>query len=255
MCVEAGRTEEGESMRNVLARIAAMTVSAGGVLPGSAHAQVYNWVTWNFPTAQSAAAAVPGLGMLGVSVQGADTMMQSWNVQFDSVPFTPTTVQSAAAHNQTAALSNWSTTIDLMGLTDSAGLILGIGNFGFVQPNYPEYRLTARDRQGNAMPLTGFQMLGSYDHTWLTGPAVSFNDDVVLNPMTGLFSGTTVPGLNNGNTDILLFACPTDVGSLLVETSAPQMGGDTLNIVAAVPAPGAMILLLGGYPMSRRRRW
>jgi hypothetical protein len=117
----------------------------------------------------------------------------------------------------------------------TGGLLIGLGNFGHGGPGQPGYRLTATNRASGQMALDAFAQLGSYDHTWTGGyPWQPFNDDVHLNVANGNFEVTTVPGLDNANSDILLLSLPPGVGSLAV-SSLGLNSGDTVNVLAAVP--------------------
>lgn len=212
-------------------------------------AQSYNWLSWTFPTSQTASANAPGYGSVGVSVQGPATTTESFAIRFDNVPFTPTNVASVSAGNLNG-LQVWTTQIDFTSFSDTTAVILGVGNFGHGTTDYPGYRLTAFDRLGAPMPLTGFTQIGSYDHTWISPGPVGFNDDVSLNPNTGDFNVTTVPGLNENNSDILLLSLPAGVGKLSIAPIAPS-GGDSINVVIAVPdLPHLNIGALGGQQVQ-----
>ncbi len=193
----------------------------------------FHWTSWTFPTSQTASTNAPGYGSVEVSVQGVATSTSPFAIQFDDVPFTPTNAESVGAGNAIFN-QNWATLIDFSSVSDSSGLILGLGNFGHGTIDYPGYRLTGFDILGAPMELTGFtQIESSFDHTWLSPGVVEFNDDVTLNPATGDFSVTTTPGLNDNNSDILLLSLPGGVGQLSIDTIGPT-GGDTLNILVAV---------------------
>jgi hypothetical protein len=95
--------------------------------------------------------------------------------------------------------------------------------------------MEAFDTSSAPMALASFSQIGSYDHTWLS-PSFSFNDDVLLDTATGNFVVTTVPGLNDNNSDMLLMRLPANLGHIRVSTSG-QSGGDTVNVVLAVESP------------------
>jgi hypothetical protein len=143
-----------------------------------------------------------------------------------------------------------------MALSQTSGLFVGVGNFGHGTASYPGYRLSAVDRLGVAMSLTGFTTIGSYDHTWIspTWP-FPFNDDVSLNTATGVFHVSTTPGGDDINSDILLLQLPADVGRLTVQTTGPS-ASDSVNAVVAVPEPATAVLavtaLMGAGFFSRR---
>jgi hypothetical protein len=151
----------------------------------------------------------------------------------------------------------WSFQIDLMSLSQTSGLILGLGNFAHGTANYPGYRLSAVDRLGAAMPLTGFTTIGSYDHTWITPSwPFPFNDDMSLNSATGVFNLSTTPGGDDNNSDILLLRLPAGVGRLTVQTVGPS-ASDSVNVVAAVPEPATVVLIAAALigllrPFSRQ---
>jgi hypothetical protein len=218
----------------------ALVIVSSLFIGGPTYAQTYNWLPWTFPTSQTASAAVPGLGSLNVSTLGASTSATPFTLRFDNVAFTPTIAPSAGVGS--TPIQNWSFQIDLMSLSQTSGLILGLGNFGHGTTSYPGYRLSAVDRLGAAMPLSGFTAIGSYDHTWITPSwPFPFNDDMSLNTTTGVFNVTTTLGGDNNNSDILLLRLPADVGRLTVQTVAPS-ASDTINVVVAVPEATTVVL-------------
>jgi hypothetical protein len=209
---------------------------------GPTYAQTYNWLPWTFPTSQTASAAVPGLGSINVSTLETSTSATPFMLRFDNVAFSPTIAPSAGLGS--TPFQAWSFQIDLMSLSQTAGLILGLGNFGHGTTDYPGYRLSAVDRLGTAMPLTEFTTIGSYDHTWITPSwPFPFNDDMSLNTTTGALNVTTTPGGDNNNSDILLLRLPAGVGRLTVQTVGPS-ASDSINVVAAVPEPSTAALVV-----------
>ena len=216
-------------------------------------AQTYNWLSWTFPSSQAASAGAPGGGSVDVSVQGPSTVVLPFTLQFDNVTFTPTTVQAVAPGN--GVFGVWTAQIDFTSLSDTSGLILGLGNFGHGDASLPGYRLTAFDRFGAPMSLANFTQIGSYDHTWISPSwPFSFNDDASLNPATGIFEVTTTPGGDDSNSDILLLSLPPAVGHLNVSPIA-QSAGETINIVLAVPEPGTVALMVLGVGVLGWLRW
>jgi hypothetical protein len=204
------------------------------------YGQTYNWLPWTFPTSQTASASVPGLGSVDVSAVGSSTNTTPFTLQFDNVAFSPTVAPSVGVGS--FVFQVWSFQIDLMSLSQSAGLMIGLGNFGHGTADLPGYRLSAVDRFGVAMPLTGFTTIGSYDHTWLSPSwPFPFNDDMSLNSATGMFDVTTTPGGDNNNSDILLLRLPAGVGRLTVQAVGPS-SGETINVVVAVPEPATVVL-------------
>lgn len=210
-------------------------VAALALSSTSAQAQVYNWLPWTYPSASTASAIAPGLGSVGLSVSGPNTQIDPWMIQFNGVPFTPVLVNTPAPRHVSNALETWSTTINLSNLDNTKDVVIGIGNFGYGTSNYAGYRLTARDWCGAVVPLSTFTVLGSYDHSSLTVPG-QFNDNLSLNLVTGIFSGTTVAGQDNLNTDIMLVRCPAHLGTLTIDTVGPS-SGDTLFVVVSTPRP------------------
>lgn len=229
MSVSTNRSRSTLALRTLLAG-AALALPAA-----AAHAQVYNWLTWTYPNSTTATAVAPGLGSVGLTVTGPNTQIDPWSIQFNNVAFTPTLVNTPAPRHTVNAFETWSTTINLANLDNTNGVVVGVGNFGYGTVNYPGYRLVARDWCGSIVPLSTFTVLGSCDHTSLTVPG-QFNDNVSLNLVTGVFTGTPVHGLDGINTDILLIRCPAHLGSLTIETLAPS-AGDTLFVVVSTPRP------------------
>lgn len=199
-----------------------------------ASAQVYSWVPWTSTGPNSAAAIDPGIGTVTVSVSENGTNATTpFPIRFDSVDFTPVDAPSVAVGN--LFLQEWAASIDFAAVPHTNGVIVGIGNFGHGTPTLPGYRLAAFDKFGDVMPLTALEQIGSYDHTW-TAFGIPFNDDVTLLTGSGDFVVTQVAGQNENNSDILLISLPTNVGRLVVFTSAPT-GGDTLNVLIATLRP------------------
>lgn len=216
--------------------------------------QAYNFVNWTF-SSNVASGNVGSLGIATVSTTSPSTAVLPWGIQFNSVPFTPT-LTTGIGVQQTFGMQQWGFTINLAGLTNTNGVIVGLGNFGHGSNNYPGYRLEAYDSANNLMSLGGFGVIGSYDHDWITPPA-QFNDDLSLNLNTGDFTATVIPGLNDINSDILFLQLPTGVSRLEVFTPRESLG-DTVNVVMAtrdaVPEPFTMSLLAAGVIAAMRRR-
>ena len=219
-----------------------LAILSSCILAVPASAQTYNWLPWTFTTSQTASVSVPGIGSVNVSVAGPSTIITPFTLRFDNVAFSPTVAPSAGVGSTPVQV--WSFQIDLMSLSQTSDLLIGLGNFGHGTASYPGYRLSAMDRLGAAMPLTGVTTIGSYDHTWIspTWP-FPFNDDLSLNTATGMFDVTTTPGGDDFNSDILLLRLPAGVGRLTVASVGPS-ASDSVNVVVAVPEPATLILIV-----------
>ena len=95
--------------------------------------------------------------------------------------------------------------------------------------------------------LSTLTQLGSFDHTWVTNGGIAFNDDLTLDTNSGLFAIDTTPGVNDINSDVMLFTLHSGVNRIHVESVAPYLNDDTHNIVVGreittVPEPGALEL-------------
>jgi len=221
--------------------------------------QSYSFANWIYSPGM-ASASVTGYGQVDLTTTGANMNLAPYDLQFDNVGFTPIVASGVGGENPVYD-QNWSFTLDLSSLADSAGLILGVGNFGHDPnpgdpTNYPGYRLRAYDTVGSPIGLGGITQIGSYDHTWLSpNPGWQFNDDVSLNTGTGVFMTSTTAGLEDHNSDIAYLTLPTGIGKLMVETVGPS-SGDTVNVVVtSVPEPMSLSVLgLGALMLARRRR-
>lgn len=194
--------------------------------PSSAVAAVYNWLPWQYVN-NTATAHINGFGDVTVSVDGAPAN-QVWDfqIEFLGVPFTPSSAPAVGVQHFDD--NQYSFVVDLSGISDTHGLVLGLGNFAH-WADHPYYKLSGCD-------LTTLVQIGSYDHRW-TGTHSwpdTFNDDVHLNTDNGNFEVTTVPGGNDINSDILLLSLPHGVGRLVVSSLGP-IGSDGVNVVLAVP--------------------
>ena len=196
-------------------------------------AQTYDWLSWQY-TNKTATARIAGAGDIAVTVGGTGQGLADMRLRFDKVTFTPTNAPAVGAQNYGGT---WTIRVEMSALSATGGLLVGLGSFGHWTDGLPNYRLAAFDRSGGEMDLSSFAQIGSYDHTWLTPYSASFNDDVRLNVTNGNFEITTVPGLGNNDSDILLLSLPSGVGYLLISSLGPT-GGDTVNVLAAIPHLG-----------------
>lgn len=234
------------------AAVLATAITALALPIGRAQAQNYNWATWTQAGPQTAVTTAASGATVTVSTAGPQTVTANFGIRFDNVAFTPVNAQSAIVGTG-GSFAPWSYRVDFTSVASTAGIVVGLGNFGHNVSSYPGYRMTAYNKQGGVMSLASFGMLGSCDHTW-TPTGQQFNDDLALNLSNGNFVVTPVAGLNNTNSDILLMAMPSNLGWLDVTTLGPS-AGDSVNVVIAVPAPGAASLLgMVGLLATRCRR-
>src|SRR5262245_53547833 len=112
----------------------ALTIVTSCSISMAAAGRACCWLPWTCPTRQTASAFVPGRGSIDVSVQGALTSTTPFQLQFDDVPFSPMVAPAAGVGN--AALLAWSFQIDLTSISQTSGLILGLGNFGYGTTDY-----------------------------------------------------------------------------------------------------------------------
>lgn len=221
------------------------------------HAQTYNWANWSQPTSTTAQATVGGLGSVALSVADTATSTGLYTVQFLGVPFTPTIAPAAAANNgQTQA---WSFSLDFSSISNTLGLIVGIGNLGHGDASLPGYSFLAKNSANVTIAPSAFTQIGSYDHTWISPPtSLTFNDNVSLNTTTSQFDFVTVSGGDNFNSDILFLSLPAQVKTILIQSNG-TMGGDTVNVLVAgpIPEPASWAFLVAGLVALRtytRRR-
>lgn len=222
----------------------------------------YDWVEWTYPTSTTAHAAVGALGSIDVSVNGLQGHATPLQFRFDApapLPTDPTLDEALSVGHGGGNFDVWSFDVQFSPGFDTTGLVLGVGNFAHGLPSYPGYQLTAFETDGDPMALSGFAQIGghlSYDHTWITQPG-AFNDDVYLD-VTGKFIVTTVSGRNDSNSDILLLSLPGGVGRLNISALPTDpgnpAGGDTINIVVAIPEPSTLTLAALGLALLGRRR-
>ncbi len=226
-----------------------------GAAPMASLATTVHWSSWTQGSTQSGSATVGALGTVVGTVAGSSTTVNAnFPIRFDSPGISPVNAPSIAMQNPFQQA--WSFSVDFTGLSSTAGVVVGLGNFGHSAPTYSTFVVSAFDTGGLPMALTGLQTIGSFDHTWtLTGQ--SFNDDVALNTTTGAFQVTTVPGLNDFHSDILLLALPAGLGRLDVRTLGTHNGDSTNVLVGIVPLPSAGWLAgaagFAGLGLYRRR--
>lgn len=220
-------------------------------------AQTYDWLSWTYPTSQTATANAPGLGSVGLAVSGPSTNTSPFPIQFIGVPFNPVLADSVGAGHNTPALDLWTISLDFTSLAGTAGLIVGLGNFGHGSASYPGYSLSAFSPGGAQMALTDFSVIGNYDHVWTANGGILYNDDTSLDMNTGFFGVNPVPGGNDSDSDILLLSLPAGVGHLTINPINPS-SGDTINVMIATVVPEPSTVMLGAIGILgiflRRRR-
>lgn len=246
-------------MHSLKASLIALTIS---VVPLLAKAQPIHWADWSFPNSQTATGSLTGLGTVDVSVKGDSNTVAPWSIRFSDPSVSLADVQSIGTGQKTFDV--WSARLDLTSLSNTSGLIVGLGNFGHGLDIFPGYQLKAFDLAGATISLSGFSQIGSYDHTWISPSWPSaFNDNVTFDSSTGYFNVTKVLGANDINSDMLLLSLPANVGSLEVSTIAASAGETvnimvgTLNTVSSVPEPSTIWLLaiVGTiWPLSSYRK-
>lgn len=220
----------------------------------AAHALTYNWLTWTAPTATTAQAFASGLGAIGLSVSGPGTGTSVSQTQFVGAPFTPTTANSTRLEHRARGTS-WSFTIDLSAVTNTQGLIIGIGNMGHGDTALPGYRFAATSTSDATIAPSGFIQVGSFDH-FRPGDPAFYNDDVSLNVDASEFDYATTPGGNDINSDVLLLSLPAQVKNILIQSNG-AMGQDAVDVlvaVSAVPEPETYSLLAAGLLLLIRGR-
>ena len=212
----------------------------------------YTFGTWSTTGATTAAASL-GSGTVKLSINGAGLNTSVASLKFDNATFTPTTASCANVVNPLAG-NQYSYDVDFSSFGPSNGVIVGFGNFAH-DNGYRGYKLEAFDASNNSIGLSTFTQIGTFDHTWLSPlPTNSFNDDVSLNTTTGIFSVTTIAGLNDINSDMFMMELPGGVNRLRISTEGPG-AGDTTNVVVAVPEPASIAALgLGALGLLRRRK-
>jgi hypothetical protein len=221
----------------------------------AAAAVIYDWSTWTFPNSQTGLAEVAGYGTVTLTTQSPNSSILDGGIlQFDNVTFTSTTAHAA----EPAGIfpnAPWGYTLDLSSLATSQGLIVGLGNFGH-DISQPAYTLSAFDALNGSVPLSQLNFLGSFDHTWMS---TGFNDNASLDTNTGVIHAATTSGLNDINSDVLLFSLPSGVSRLEVQTAGLFDYADGLVVVVgttAVPEPSSFVLvaaMVGGTWWKRRR--
>ncbi len=232
---------------------------------GHVEAGVITWADWTYPSDQLSVATVSGLGSASLTPQGPSTKAVNAGIfQFDNANFSPTTLSTVGWVRGLNPNAVWGYTLDLSGLSSTEGVIVGFGNFGHISGD-PQWRITAFDASNAPVALSTLTQLGSFDHTWVTNGGFQFNDDISLDTNTGLFSIATTPGVNDINSDMMLFSLHSGVSRIHVESVAPYLNDDTHNIVVGkeittVPEPSALLLwCIGGatVPLFKigRRNW
>ena len=234
-----------------------LAVSAIVSFPYGAQA-AYVWAGWtNRTDGTSSTATLAGLGSATLTPQGPRTATGDFGVfRFDNVGFTPTTLNTVGWVGATNPGAIWGYTLDLGGFASTNGLIVGVGNFGHI-PGDPQWRLSAFNSSNAPIALSTFTQIGSFDHTWVTAGNQQFNDNLTLDTTTGLFSIATTPGVNDINSDIMLFRLPAGVSKIQVASVAPYFNADLHNLILGVedtvvastvvtPAPAGLTLLASG---------
>lgn len=215
------------------------------ILASTTHltASQFQWLPWSFDAAGTSATGNAGPnGQVEVTITGAATL-GPFSIEFigGQPGFPNSELVHQIAVNAPGSNPSYSVTVDLSQVQSSASRVVGFGNFGYGGPGgealgYPGFRLEAFDSLNAPVNLSVLGQLGSFDHLWPAFPVFdTFNDDVSLDLGTGKISGILVPGLNDANTDIILFQVPQGIEKLVVTTTPPGFG-ETINVVVAIPS-------------------
>lgn len=244
--------------------ICALGVVAFLLLPHRAEgALAINWADWSYPDSQHSVATVGSLNAT-LTPQGPNTTTVNFGTfQFDSAGVSPPNLQEVGWVRGQNPNAIWGYSLTFSGASTN-GVIIGLGNFGHISGD-PAWKLSAFDASDTPIDLSTFTQIGSFDHTWVSEGNQHFNDDLTLNTSTGVFSIATIDGVNDINSDVMLFSLPNGVSRITVTSVAAYTNDDTHNIivgelVTAVPAPGGLLtwfvgtMLMTGTAFGRHRR-